>query len=202
MASVTRQRKPYTYEDFCTIVPDGQKADLIDGAIYVASPDNTDANDIFMRLGGLMYDFAEYRDLGTVFGSRVACKLDEYNAPEPDILFVAKGRKDRILRGRIDGPADLAVEIVSPDSQARDYEKKRELYQRFGVPEYWIVDETKKSATFLRLGVDGKYAEVKPRGGIVRSKAFKGFWIRLEWLWPDTRPRKADALRELLKRKP
>src|SRR5207248_4093035 len=127
-----------------------EKADLIDGVIYMASPDNTDANDINMWLGGLMYDFAEYFELGQVHGSRVACKLDEYNAPEPDILFVRKKFRRRILRGRVDGAPNVGVEIVSPDSVERAYHKKRRQYEEFGVEEYWIINEVDKTATFLR----------------------------------------------------
>jgi Uma2 family endonuclease len=201
MNSAARIRKPYTYEDFCALVQDGQKADLIDGVIYMASPDNTDAADISTWLGALMHLYVESRDLGKIFGSRVACKLSEFSAPEPDILFVPKKDKKKILRGRIDGAPALAVEIVSPDSETRDYELKRELYEKYGVLEYWIIDETKKKAIFLRRGADGRFQAVKPRGDVFRSKAMKGFWLRLDWLWPDKRPHTIKALAELLRSK-
>jgi Uma2 family endonuclease len=194
MASAAQIRKPYTFEDFCALVRDGEKADLIDGVIYMASPDNTDANDINFWLGGLIFDFVEYFSLGRVFGARVACRLDDFNAPEPDILFVPKKWRRRILRGRIDGSPALAVEIVSPDSKDRDYEKKWKQYEKYGIEEYWIIDEVKRMATFLRLGADGKYHEVKPRNGIFRSKVLKGFWLHLDWLWRETRPLKTQAL--------
>jgi Uma2 family endonuclease len=193
--------KRISFDEFCALVPDGQKADLLDGVIYVASPDNISANKLFMWFGGLMDDFAAERDLGEVFGSRVACKLDEENAPEPDIVFVTKRRRAKILSGRIDGPADLAVEIVSPESERRDYVLKREKYEHFGVREYWIIDEVKQTATFLRLDPGGKYREVRPRQGVYHSKVMKGFWFRLEWLWPETRPLKPKALAEVLRRK-
>jgi Uma2 family endonuclease len=198
MNSAARIRKPYTYEDFCALVADGQKADLIDGVIYMASPDNTDAADIATWLAVVMYSYVEARDLGKVYTSRVACKLSEYSVPGPDILFVPKKDRKKILRGRIEGAPALAVEIVSPDSKSRDYELKRDLYEKYGVPEYWIVDEMKKTALFLRLAAEGKYHVVKPRGDIFRSKVLKGFWLRTAWLWPDKRPRTAQALAEIL----
>src|SRR5438270_9755001 len=141
MKSVARSG-PYTYEDFCAMVREDQKADLIDGVIYMASPENTDANDLFVWLLGLLADFAEYHDLGKVYGSRVAVRLDKKNAPEPDIVFVGKDHLYRVERGGIAGPCDLAVEIVSPDSVERDYEKKRKQFERYGIPKYWnIADE-------------------------------------------------------------
>src|SRR5437870_821596 len=137
----------YTFEDFCALVKDGQKADLIDGVIYMASPDNTDANKLFMWLGSLMDLFAEAKRLGEVYGSRVAFRLDDTNGPEPDIAFVRKDRLHLVERGGVRGGPDLAVEIVSPESEERDYQKKRKQYEEAGIPEYWIVDEPEQKVT-------------------------------------------------------
>jgi Uma2 family endonuclease len=175
--------EPYTFEDFCALVPDDQKADLIDGVIYMAPPDNTDANEIFVRLAGRMDLFVEEFQLGRVYGSRVAFRLDDTNGPEPDIAFVSKRHLQRVLRGFVQGGPALAVEIVSPDSIERDYDKKRKQYEAAGVREYWIVDEIEGTITLLRLGSDGQYREVKPRKGEYHSTVLKGFWLRPEWLF-------------------
>src|SRR5437870_2184576 len=108
-----------TFDEFCFLVKDGQKADLIDGVIYMASPDNTVANELNAWLCTLMNLYARQKDLGKVFVSRVAFRLDEKNSPEPDIGFIGKERLHLVKRGRVDGPPDLAVEIVSPDSVER-----------------------------------------------------------------------------------
>jgi Uma2 family endonuclease len=184
----------HTYTDFCELVGEDKKADLIDGEIYMASPDNTDANDLFLWLICLIKDFVDLRELGKVFGSRVACRLDNKNGPEPDILFVRQSRRHLIKRGHIVGPPDLVIEIVSPGSVERDYEKKRKQYGRFGVSEYWIIDEDLKKVTLLRLDGKGQYREAKPRKGILHSQVLPGFWLRVEWLWRETRPKKFEAL--------
>jgi Uma2 family endonuclease len=190
----------HTFEDFCFLVKEDQKADLIDGVIYMASPDNTDANELFMWLGGLLDLYVEENDLGKVYGSRVAFRLDDYNGPEPDIAFVRKDRLNRVARGHVKGGPDLAVEIVSPDSVQRDYEKKRKLYERAKVREYWIVDELEQRVTLLRLGPGGKYREVRPRKGELHSQAVPGFWIRTAWLWQQPRPKRVAVLKEMLER--
>lgn len=188
----------FTYDDFCARVREDQKADLINGVIYLASPENTDANRLAGWLYRLLGDFVEAQDLGEVFISRVALRLDDKNSPEPDILFVRTENLNRVQRGGIDGPADAAFEIVSPDSVERDYESKRDQYEQFGVPEYWIIDEEMQKVTLLRPGRKGKYREVKPTKGELRSAVLTGFWLRPEWLWQDPRPRKNDILRQLL----
>src|SRR5205085_1216721 len=58
----------YTFEDFCCLVKDGQKADLINGVIHMASTDNWDANKLFAWLFRLLGDFVDERDLGEVCG--------------------------------------------------------------------------------------------------------------------------------------
>lgn len=199
MATATKTYH-YTFDDFCLLVKDGQKADLIAGIIYLASPDNLDTNDQFMWLAFLMSGFAEETDQGRVFGSRVAFRLGDESGPEPDIAFVKKGRLHLARRGYFAGHPDLAMEIVSPDSIERDYEKKRDQYEQAGVGEYWIIDETEQKVTLLRLGANGKYRQVKPRKGELHSAVLDGFWLRPEWLWQEPLPRKRAVLQQLLDR--
>src|SRR5437879_3999630 len=101
--SVITKVSPRTFEEFCFLVKDGQKADLIDGVIYMASPDNTDANSLCVWLVGLVNLFVEIKDLGKVFVSRVAFRLNDNNGPEPDIAFVRKNRLNLIKRGHVAG---------------------------------------------------------------------------------------------------
>jgi Uma2 family endonuclease len=199
MGAATRTRD-YTFEDFCLLVKDGQKADLIDGVIYMASPDNMDANDLFVWLIRLLADIVDINDLGKVNGSRAAYRVNDKNSPEPDIAFVRRNRTNLVRRGFVNGPPDLAMEIVSPESVERDYETKRELYQDAGVEEYWIVDEVEQKVTLLRLAANGKYREIRLKKGELHSQVVSGFWIRPEWLWQSPLPKKVDVLKLLLQR--
>jgi Uma2 family endonuclease len=189
----------YTFEDFCLLIKDGEKGDLIDGVIYMSSPENTDANTLFVWLLRLMGDFVDERELGEVFGSRVAFRMEESQGPEPDIAFVRTDRLHLVERGYVAGAPDLAVEIVSPDSIERDYVHKREQYRQAGVPEYWIVDEMSQGVVLLRRSASGAYREVNPRKGVLSSQVLPGFWLRPEWLWQQPRPKKARVLAEILK---
>jgi Uma2 family endonuclease len=191
-----------TFHEFCEVIREDQKADLIDGVIYLAEPDNPVVNQLFLWLAGLIHDVAEEKEAGQVYVLRVAFRLDDHNGPEPDIAFVKKEHLDRVKRGYVEGPPDLAIEIVSPESVERDYEKKRAQYAKAGVPEYWIVDEVQETVTLLQLTLKGKYREVKPKKGELHSQVLPGFWLRPEWCWPKTRPKKVTALAEILARQP
>lgn len=196
-----RRTGPYTFEDFCKIIRDDRKADLIDGVIYMASPENPDANKLFLWLAAIMDNYALRKKLGEVYGSRVAFRLDDEHGPEPDIAFVRTEHLDRVQRGRVVGAADLAVEIVSPESVERDYEFKRELYQEYGISEYWIIDEMDHTVTLLRLK-KGKYLVVRPKKGVLHSEVLSGFWLRPEWLWQKPRPDTFETLLEILAKQP
>jgi Uma2 family endonuclease len=188
---------PYSFDDFLVMVPDGEKADLIDGVIYMASPDNTDAGDLNSWLCALMRGFVDARDLGKVYVSRVAYRLGPKDSPEPDLGFLPKDQLSQRERGFIDGPPALAVEIVSPDSVDRDYVKKLKLYRKAGVKEYWIIDLDAPRATFLVL--EGKkYKKVAPVKHIYKSVVLPGFDIDVRWLFAKDRPNILEVLPRLL----
>src|ERR1022692_1930846 len=129
-----------TFREFCVVAGDDRKADLIDGVIYPESPERTDENHLHLQLLLLLNDFVEEKQLGRVFGLKVACRFDDLNGPEPDIGFVRRERLHVIKREYVDGRPDLVMEIVSPETVEKDYHWKRKQYARAGVPEYWIVD--------------------------------------------------------------
>jgi Uma2 family endonuclease len=200
MAITTTRSGVFTYDDFCALVRDDQKADLIDGVIYMASPaESIDENELLCWLLTVIRLYAREKSLGEVFTLRVACRLDDKNAPEPDILFVSTQHRGRIRHDCINGPPDLALEIVSPDSVERDYFKKRSQYQRFKFPEYWIVDEYEQKVTPLRLDAKGKYRQIRARKEVFHSQVLDGFWLDPRWLWQDPRPDELEILRQLLK---
>jgi Uma2 family endonuclease len=188
-----------TVEEFYCLVPDGQKADLIDGVIYMASPD-TRRND---RLGGLikflMQGYTEAQGLGEVYGSRFAFELSEFRAPEPDVAFVRIERLSLVGERRMVGGPDAAVEIVSRDSRHRDYGEKKHLYAEAGVSEYWIIDPLQQRCEFHRLNA-GRY-ELVPleHNRIFRSAILPGFWLDIEWLLADPLPNAYDTLQEILR---
>ena len=129
----------YSFEEFCDLIPEGQKADLIDGVIYVASPDNIEHYSIYRWLSSLIEDYLEEaRILGEIFGSRIAFRLGPTGGPEPDLGYVQGSRLHLVGKTYVDGPPDLAIEIVSPDSIERDYQKKLKQYEEAGVLAYWI----------------------------------------------------------------
>lgn len=117
---------------------------------------------------------------------------------EPDIVFVLNANRSRVTRTYINGPADLAVETVSPDSEERDRNEKLGEYEAAGVQEYWLIDLLRREAHFYQLGEGGRYRDVLPDAeGMYRSPVLGDFPLRLAWLFTDPLPSLVSVLREL-----
>jgi Uma2 family endonuclease len=197
MSTATRTGH-YTFDDFLFLGNENEKADLLDGVIYVASPESTDDNQLRGWLYSAMSEFAEETDQGECYYSRVAFRITDKRGPEPDVAFVSKQRLHIVEKGFVDGAPDIAVEIVSPDSVERDYDLKRSIYEAAGVQEYWIIDPDERRATFLRRQGE-RFVEVKPTNDRFESQVLRGFYLKVEWLWSKERPSIMAILREMVK---
>lgn len=114
----------------------------------------------------------------------------------PDVLFLANAHRERLRHNFLDGPYDLAVEVVSPDYRRRDTVEKFAEYAQGGVPEYWIVDYEVEQSQFFALGANNVYEEI-PVGEdhIFRSRVLPGLWLDVRWLWQRPLPTTRDLLR-------
>ncbi|HEY2415659.1 MAG TPA: Uma2 family endonuclease [Pirellulaceae bacterium] len=187
------------YETYRVLVPDGEKADLIDGVIYMASPDTKLNNSLNLFLAHLIDGFTTARNIdGFTFLSRFSCKITEFRAPEPDVGYVKPERGHLVEERHMVGGPDIAVEIVSRDSRQRDYGEKRGLYQDAGVTEYWIIDPLQSRVEFLGLK-EGRY-ELLPleENRIFRSTVIPGFWLDVNWLLSKPVPRAYRCLQQIL----
>jgi Uma2 family endonuclease len=191
------------FDDFCALVGDGQKADLIDGVIYMASPDTKRSNALCGFIYYLIEGYTTAKSLGGfTFISRFACKITDVRAPEPDAGYVRPDRLQLVHENHMGGGPDIAVEVVSRDSRSRDYGEKRELYESAGVMEYWIVDPLQRRVEFLRLE-NGKYDLVPLESNrFFHSQVVPGLWLNVDWLLAKPVPRAFTCLEEILRGQP
>jgi len=188
-------KRKMTYEEFLAWADEDTLAEWVDGEVVMHSPASNEHQDISGFLEALLRPFVEERKLGIVRSAPFQMKLPG-SGREPDLIFVAAQHVDRLRRTYLDGPADLVVEVLSPESAGRDRGEKFYEYARGGVPEYWLIDPDAQWAEFYRLGEFGLYESVLTgREGQYCSAAVPDFWLRVEWLWRP--PRVLDALREL-----
>lgn len=194
----TRREPPrakMTYEEFLAWADEDTLAEWVDGEIIMVSPASKRHQDIAGFLYQVLDLYVQSHDLGDVIHAPFQMKLE--HGREPDLLFVATEHLDRLQDIHLDGPADLVVEIVSPESAARDRGDKFYEYEAGGVPEYWLIDPQRQRAEFYQLD-DERYSLVQPDAeGVYHSAAVPGFWLRVAWLWQEPLPAVLDVLREL-----
>ncbi len=185
-----------TYEEFLAWADEDTLAEWVDGEIIMTSPASDLHQDLLRFLTAVLSVFVEARDLGVIRPAPFQMKLAR-SGREPDLLFVAHTNRDRLGSTYLDGPADLVVEIVSPESIGRDRGEKFAEYEAAGVPEYWLLDPQRRWAEFYRLEGERYRLALAGSEGEYRSAVLPGFRLRLEWLWQQPLPPVLAVLREL-----
>lgn len=188
-----------SYEEFLAWCDEDTWAEWVDGEVVIMSPVSFFHQDLADFLVAVLRIFIETLDLGWVCSAPFQMRLASLSrGREPDILFVRKDRMSLVQQTYLDGPADLVVEIISPESVQRDREEKFAEYERAGVQEYWLLDPQQKQADFYVLGSDGHYRLVSVgEDSVYQSSVLRGFWIKVAWLWQEPLPKVLEVLREL-----
>lgn len=187
-----------TYEEFLQWADEDIYAEWVDGEVIFMSPVSDKHQDLSGFLEALFRHFVEANGNGTVRSGPFQMKLaTRPSGREPDILFVAKENLSRMKKNYLDGPADLVVEIISPESRSRDRGDKFYEYEEGGVPEYWMLDPIRKQAEFYHLGEDRIYRLMPvDENGIFRSRELGGLWLKVDWLWQEPLPTLLSVLKE------
>ena len=173
------------------------KAEWVDGEIQMMSPANWEHTSLRRWLDDVMTWYVAERNLGTV-GDDTLVRLGRLRRLRiPDIFFVRRGREAIITATMLTEPPDLVVEIVSPDSAARDWREKHKEYEAQGITEYWVIDPRAESFEVYVLDDGGRYQGLPVEEGIIRSTVLAGFWLRSEWFASESRPSVKEVLQAL-----
>jgi Uma2 family endonuclease len=177
-------RRPLTAEEYYELIDEDSNTELVEGVIVVESPVSDDHEALFDFLHKVLSGYVEAEGLGQVRGSRTGVRIDDYNVPEPDLLFVRADRLNVIHRLDVrDGP-DLVLEIISPTDRPGALVRKQTRYERRGTRELWWIDQPRRKVRILHLDETGHFVEWTPEEqGLLRSATVEGFWVREEWLW-------------------
>lgn len=141
----------YTIDDIYAL-PDGERAELIDGQIYYMAPPNTKHQRLLNYISTEINIYIRQKNgVCEVFPAPFAVFLNknDKNYVEPDISVICD--KDKITDKGCYGAPDWIVEIVSPGSRQMDYFTKLFKYRNVGVREYWIVDPIKEQVIVYKF---------------------------------------------------
>jgi Uma2 family endonuclease len=178
-AVVDNAKKVWTYEDYLRL-DDDVRREVIGGKLHLSPAPELFHQRWARKLFLAIQQHVEAGSLGEVFFAPVDVVLDRENVVQPDLVFVSTANAHLLERRGIMGAPDLAVEIISAGSLRQDRYEKRELYARFGVKEYWLVDMANQSIEILLLQ-NGTYQLIScaTQKGKIRSEILPGFELDL-----------------------
>lgn len=180
---------PIAYEQFLEWLDEDTLAEWVDGIVEMTSPASARHQLLVAFLAGVLARYVEVGQVGgIVLTGPFQMKLAR-SGREPDVLYLARAHRRRLRQTYLNGPADLVIEVVSPESVKRDREQKFTEYQRAGIPEYWLIDPNDQRAECYQLDVQGTYQLAVPDAqGIYRTPTISGCWLDVGWLWQEPLP--------------
>ncbi|MEZ4935458.1 MAG: Uma2 family endonuclease [Saprospiraceae bacterium] len=183
--------KKLTYQEFREIdFPEGDNAwyELINGLLVRKQSPTLDHQNIADNILIAMKIYARKKKLGKAYSAPLDTVLDDGNSYHPDVLFVSKERyhildeKERVVMGA----PDLVVEVLSKSTAFYDRGDKKDVYEKCGVREYWLIDQKNKTVEIYAYENQRfKLREMADELGEVESMVLDGFKMKVAAIFED-----------------
>ncbi len=163
---------PRTAVELFELLPEGLLCEVIENTLFMSPTPNFYHQEISSELHFAIISELKKTNAGKCVTAPMDVFLDTANAYQPDILFIAQNNLGIIKEGKIRGTPDLIIEILSPGSVKHDKITKRNVYERNGVKEYFIVaPKTKEVITYYLK--NKKFEKQDSKTGKVKSLLLK-----------------------------
>jgi len=185
MSSALQAKHRWTYSDLVALPDDQLRHELIDGEHFVSPSPAIPHQVILWNITEALGPYLRANPIGTALTGPVDVKLSPHTLLVPDLVYFTSERFAQVVNEkRATAAPDLVVEILSPGTRRRDKGRKRAVYDREGVCEYWMVDPEARSITVLRrprpdAGLTDVTVLVLVDGGVLNSPLFPGLRIPL-----------------------
>jgi Uma2 family endonuclease len=177
------KKKKYTVDDYM-LLEEGAPFQLIKNELVMSPSPSSIHQAMVARLSKIILIFLEDNNLGGYTAGSMDVVFDEDNVFQPDFLYVAAVREAEIVKNRIEGAPDLAIEILSPSNAYYDLNQKKDIYEKYGVKEYIIFDPIVQTADLYVLRGDIYHLDQKANANeSLRSIVLPGFIFDLNYIF-------------------
>ena len=177
---VLHEKKKYTYQDYCQL-PDEVRAEILDGELLMSPSPFRKHQSISREIEFRLCQWVKTHPLGEVYNAPFDVVLSQYDIVQPDLLYISYERKSILTEANVQGAPDLVIEILSSGDKKRDTVKKKAIYEKYGVKEYWIVDpDTETISVFILEGDNFQEKGIYKRNQVLESPLLPGFSLVLE----------------------
>ena len=170
----------------------------VEGMVITMSPVHLRHDQIAAYLRLLFETYFEIRPIGRVVSEPFVLRLPEFpnRRREPDLMVVLDVNPHELKDTYMDGPPDICIEVVSPESTARDHGEKFAEYEQGGAPEYWIIDPVRTECRFYRRNDKGIYLrQPEDQQGNYHTPTLPDLALPVPTLWQEKLPGPAATVK-------
>ena len=183
--------KKITYQEFKEMEFDENDTswyELINGELVRKHSPTISHQNIADNILIAMKTYARQKKLGKVFSAPLDTVLDDGNVYHPDVLFVKKDRYHILDETEevIIGAPDLVVEVLSKSTAIYDRGDKKDIYEKYGVREYWLIDPKSKTIEVYNFESERfRLKQLADETGTAHSEVLEGFKIELAKIFEE-----------------
>lgn len=160
---------PTSAVDIYRMLPEGTRCEVIFNELITSPWPSREHQFILIKLTTLLFQFLEDNPVGTLLSAPFDVYFEnEQSVVQPDLFIVLNIDKHIIEKNGVHGVPSLIIEVVSAN-RAYDTKRKRALYEKAGVKEYFLIDPENKKATLLTLNASGVYEQTYEATGLLKS---------------------------------
>jgi Uma2 family endonuclease len=152
--SIPQGKIVLTYDDYCLLPNDCNRYEILDGELSVTPATRTKHQSISSHLHRILANHIVANRLGDIYAAPTDLILAPTTVVQPDLIFVGNDRRHIITERAIEGPPTLLIEILSPTTHRTDRLTKVQLYAKYQVPHYWVVDPDQRTLEAYELVID------------------------------------------------
>jgi Uma2 family endonuclease len=178
------KKKKYTVDDYL-LLEEGAPFQLINYDLIISPSPIPIHQVISIRISQTLANFLDSKNnQGFLVCAPMDVKFDNGNVLQPDILFIVEERKSELVKDRVEGAPDLIIEILLPSNVYYDLRQKKDVYEKYGVKEYIIIDPVQENADLYALKDGAYYLHQKAqKHEILNSLLLPGFGLELSKLF-------------------
>ncbi|MHC9542355.1 MAG: Uma2 family endonuclease [Vulcanimicrobiota bacterium] len=179
-----KNRIVLTYDDYALLPNDRNRYEILEGDLIVTPSPTTNHQKVSRNLEFILFSHIKQSNCGELFDAPMDVILDESTVVQPDKIFILKEHLHILSKRGVDGAPDLLVEILSPATAKYDRISKKQLYARYGVRWFWIVDpDERKVEEYEREGESYNLITARSEKDSFTPGIFPELTIELSEVW-------------------
>ncbi|MEO8677719.1 MAG: Uma2 family endonuclease [Vicinamibacterales bacterium] len=186
MLHTVQSARKLTYDDLVAMFPedDGLTHELINGEHFVTPSPVPRHQELSLRLTlSLGNHLEEHPEQGKLYVARLDVVMTPHDVVEPDLFVVLGDQLNILTEKNVQGAPGIVIEILSPGTRRRDQTLKRNLFDRQGVREYWMVDPNRNEVVTYRRAADGSFTREAPPARTLTTPLLPGWSLSLDRLF-------------------